>query len=418
MPTAHAQRGLVTHKAASFLKAFPDSPFAGEARALMRSAPTSPPASVSPVARQRFLKVAVLCPTSRDAGKDLRDGALLAQTLMPTPNVDSLRVVFEDSDDDPVTSVRLVQAFAQDRDVVAIVGDLTSRTTVPAAAVANALQTPMVTPTASEDGIASIGPCVFQINATPGAQGRKIAAAAAERGLRTFAILAASDVYGKHMAEAFAGRVEALGGKVVAREWYTPGTADFQAQIQRIREVGMAMAGTAPSAGAVDTTGSEAALPAPGIDGLLAAAQTPEDVIMTVSQMLTSPVAAHLLGGDGWNSPSVSREIGGVAQGVLFVSKYYEDPSDAAGRRFREAFRARYGRAPNVASALGYDAMACVLRAIAEGGVSRETLRERLAAGQAFDGATGRVTLPPGERQNSGMYVLTIRDGKIVLADQ
>lgn len=414
---------LGASRAIAFLRAFPDSPYAGEARALMRTPPEQPPAAVpfAPVraGRPARLKVAVLCPISRDLGRELRDGILLARDLMPLVTGDTLNLVFEDSDDDPVTSVKLTQKLAQDRDVVAIVGDLTSRSTVPAAAVANASQVPLITPTASEDGIASIGNYVFQINATPGAQGSKIAEYACHTGLKTFAILASLDPYGKHMAEAFASRVEALGGKVVAREWYTPGTTDFQNPLQRIREIGAALAGTALVGGAMDTSAvpSDTTRPVPFTDGLLVAAQSPEDVILIVSQAAPYQVAAYLLGGDGWNSPRVSREVGGVMENVLFVSKYFEDASDAPARRFREAFRARFGRAPNVASALSYDAMTCLLRAIAAGGNSREALRERLAAGQDFSGATGQVLLAPGERENSGMYLLTIREGRIVPAE-
>ncbi len=414
---------LGASRATAFLKAFPDSPYAGEARALMRTPPgpaTAPlPLPVS-AGRPARLKVAVLCPISRDLGRELRDGILLARDLMPLATGDTLNIVFEDSEDDPVTSVKLAQKLAQDRDVVAILGDLTSRSTVPAAAVANASQVPLITPTASEDGIASIGDYVFQINATPGAQGGRIAEHAFRAGLKTFAILASLDPYGRHMAEAFAGRVSALGGKVVASEWYAPGTADFQSQIQRIREVGAALAGTAVIGGAPDTSasGSDTTQAVPFVDGLLVAAQSPEDVILIVSQVAPYHMASCLLGGDGWNSPRVSREVGGALENALFVSKYFEDSADTPARRFREAFRARFGRAPNVASALSYDAMTCVLRAIAAGGASREALRERLAAGQDFAGATGRVLLEPGERENSGMYVLTIREGRIVPADE
>lgn len=409
-------------QAVTFLKTFPSSPFAGEAQALIRttSAPAAaPPVPPLPADRQGRLKVAVLCPISRDLGKELRDGILLARDTMPPATGDSLDLVFEDSNDDPITSVKMVQKLVLDREVVAIVGDLTSRSTVPAAAVANASQVPLITPTASEDGIASIGTYIFQVNTTPGAQGRKVAEYAFRAGLRTFAILASLDAYGRRMAEAFAGRIQALGGKVVIQEWYSPGTTDFQNQVRRIHEVGAALAGTVAVGEPPDTSaaGADTVQVVTSIDGLLVAAQTPEDVILTVSQIAAHHIVTHLLGGDGWNSPSVSREVGGVVQNALFVSKYFEDPADTTARKFREAFRARFGRAPNVASALGYDAMTCILRAVAAGGTTREALRERLAAGQDFSGATGRVLLAPGERENSGMYILTIRDGRITPAD-
>ena len=65
-------------------------------------------------------------------------------------------------------------------------------------------------------------------------------------------------------------------------------------------------------------------------------------------------------------------------------------------------------------SALGYDAMTCILKATEGGRTSRETIRAKLSGGLDFEGATGRVLFAPGERKNRGMYILTIEDGMIL----
>jgi hypothetical protein len=105
---------LVDSRAAVFLKAFPDSPYAGEVRALMRTLPERsltavPLPRLAPSGGPARLKVGILCPVSRELGRELRDGALLARDLMPPATGDTLSVVFEDSQDDPVTSVKLAQ---------------------------------------------------------------------------------------------------------------------------------------------------------------------------------------------------------------------------------------------------------------------------------------------------------------------
>ena len=414
----------VSSEARAFLTEFPHSPYLGQVVNTMRAIPTQPSASETVRPRPEVggsgrPKLGVICPKDWAEGKELRDGIQLGRdTLTPAVGGGSVELIFEDSGDDPIVAIKKVQKLAQDRDLLAIIGDLTSYSTVPAAGAANAYGIPLIAPTASEDGIASIGNCIFQINATPGMQGRRIAELAIRGGIKTFAVLASRDTYGSHMHDAFAARVEELGGHVLVHEWYIPGTSDFRNQISQIRKVGESLMDPEPrpviqapdtalawgdTVGVVRTIG-----------GFLVAAQSPEDVILIISQIVFQRIDTRLLGGDGWNSPRVAREIGDVVRDALFVSKYFEDPGYDVGRRFREAFRGRFGRDPTVAAALGYDAITCVLKAFEAGGATREKLRERLSAGQDFYGATGRVLLNAGERENRGLYTLTFEGGKIV----
>ena len=408
-------------KAKAFLKRYPYSSFSTQVASLIRTPPTPPSSIASPPEKVKGkAKVAVICPMLRAQGRELHDGILLAKETLP-PSGGSLELVFEDSNDDPITSIKRVQKLARDPNVVAIIGDLTSHATVPAAAVANTAKIPLITPTASEDGIASIGAYIFQLNATPGMQGRRIADSAHRLGIKTFVILSFLDTYGRHMAEAFSNRARSLGGEIIAHENYYPGTKDFRNQILRIREVGESLMESEeeelePVVELPDSIveESDALRTITSIEGLLVATQSDEEVILIYSQVVFSRIETQMLGGDGWNSPRVSREIGSVVKEPLFVSKYFEDSGDFQAESFSAAFRKRFGRAPNVISALGYDAMTCILKATEGGQTSRETIRARLSGGLDFEGATGRVLFAPGERKNSGMYILTIEDGMIL----
>ena len=407
--------------ARAFLKRYPYSSFTAQVASLIRTPPMPPSPTASPPGKVKGkAKVGVICPMSRARGRELRDGILLAEETMPLSG-GSLELVFQDSNDDPITSIKRVQKLARDPNVVAIIGDLTSHATVPAAGVANAAKIPLITPTASEDGIASIGAYIFQLNATPGMQGRRIADSAHRIGVKTFAILSSLDTYGRHMAEAFSNRVQSLGGEIIAHERYYPGTGDFRNQILRIREAGEALMEPEeeelePVVGLPDSIVEEpdTLRTITSIEGLLVATQSDEEVILIYSQVAWHRIETQMLGGDGWNSPRVAREIGSVVKEPLFVSKYFEDSGDFQAESFRAAFRKRFGRKPNVISALGYDAMTCILKAMEGGRTSRETIRAKLSGGLDFEGATGRVLFAPGKRKNSGMYILTIEDGMIL----
>ncbi len=406
--------------ARAFTKKYPYSSFTAQVASLIRTPPMPPSSTASPPGKVKGkAKVAVICPMLRAQGRELRDGILLAKETF-SPSCGSLELVFEDSKDDPITSIKRVQKLARDPNIVAIVGDLTSHATVPAAGVANAAKIPLVTPTASEDGIASIGAYIFQLNSTPGMQGRRIADSAHRIGIKTFVILSSLDTYGRHMAEAFSNRVRSLGGEIIAHERYSPGTVDFRNQILRIREVGEALMEpeeeVEPVVELPDSIVEEpdTLRTITSIEGLLVATQSDEEVILIYSQIIWHRIETQMLGGDGWNSPRVSREIGSVVKEPLFVSKYFEDSADFQAESFRGAFRKRFGRAPNVISALGYDAMTCILKAMEGGQTTRETIRAKLSGGLDFEGATGRVLFAPGKRKNSGMYILTIEDGMIL----
>ena len=232
-------------KLRSFLRAFPEGQFASEARALLRKKmlESTGEAAYEEMASQDLLCIGVIAPLSGDEqefGQDLRDGAILAYERYLSSLDEPIRMVVEDSESNLVGAVKATQRLILEKNALALVGPVTSTSTAGVAALANARGVPLLAPTASEDGIDSIGPFVFQLNATPGVQGTRIAEyAVQDLGLHSFAVIASLDSYGRNMSDRFAGTVSALGGEVLIQEWYFPGTKDFRKQFERIRETGL-----------------------------------------------------------------------------------------------------------------------------------------------------------------------------------
>ncbi len=380
-------------------------------------------------------KIGVIAPLENPLGEDLRNGILLARELNPLSSGEQIGMVFEDSEGDPILAVKSAQRLIEQNDVIAIIGALTSSETTPLASMLSAKQVPLIAPTASDDGIASLSPYVFQMNATPGAQGRRIADhAVRKQGLRVLATLASRDNYGTRITKEFTARAEELGAEVIVQEWYEPGTTDYRLQFERMRTAGLALQPPEEFAAEVDSLlrdGIRVVPPPPvpvdldtvqaepvnTIDGLLVAGGR-EDILLITPQVAFHQILAQLLGSDGWNHAEVARDGGNYVDGAVFVAKYYDQSDLISVQDFVNTYRSRFGKDQNIVSALGYDAMLAVLNGINAGGTTRETLRQKLETISEVPGATGKITFGRGDRENAWMYLLTIRNGAIQLVAQ
>jgi len=94
--------------------------------------------------------------------------------------------------------------------------------------------------TATANGIAAIGPFIFQANPDFDTRGRNAAAFAYTMlGARSFAVLAPTDPIGKQMAESFIAQVNLLGGEVFDAQWYSIGSTDLRMELTSIRRKAM-----------------------------------------------------------------------------------------------------------------------------------------------------------------------------------
>jgi len=350
--------------------------------------------------------IAPLSGDDRTFGEELRDGVLLALS-------GGLSLVIEDSGSDPIGAIKAAQRLSEDDRILAIIGPVFSPSTIAAAAVADCRGVPLIAPTANEDGIASIGDHIFQMNITPRVQGELIAEyAIKELELETFASLTPLDSRGEGMAEGFASAVRQLGGELLIQEWYQPGATDFGEQLKRIREAGLSLLPPDSLSSVIayqETT--ETLAPVSTIDGVLVAG-APDDIALIAPQLVFYMIRTQLLGGSGWNSQDVIRMGGKYVEGTIFVSDYFERSDFPAFRNFVDQFRIRFNKDPTKVAAYGYDAAYLVADAYKNGATTREKLLEALVEINGYKGASGEISF--SHRANRSAYLLKIHRGRII----
>jgi branched-chain amino acid transport system substrate-binding protein len=299
----------------------------------------------------------------------------------------NLRIISRDTKGSPITAIQEVVDLINKEGVYLIIGPILSMPMIAAAGIANLLNIPIISPTATEDDISSIGPFVFQLNVGLGAQAREMAKYATEKlGYTKFAVLFPDDAYGNSLAEIFIEEVIRYGGIIVAKQSYPDGTTDFKHEMNYIKD-------SKPEAIYIPCYPNEAILIAP--------------------QLKYYKIRAKILGADGWNDESVPIKGEDYVEGAIFTSNPASAYSSSdAFLDFRRRFISEYGTEPSREAALGYDAGILLLMAMDAGAKDSKSLAHQFREIEAFAGASGVVN-PRGVFEGSVPF-LTIKNGNIV----
>lgn len=421
-------------------------------------------------ARRSSVKVGVLVPLMRSAepsaakeiGNDVYNGMLLAQeehASSPERRV-SVEFVVKDTDRNPIRAEVFALELAGDPDVVAILGPVFSQTTQRAAAAVAQRGIPLVTPTANANGIAALGPAVFQANPDYDHRGRAMARyAVLEAGMSALAVLAPADAHGRAMGEAFVAEAARLGAPVLAAEWYARDATDLGDPLGRIRaavrasgaepllnfagrvrpgdRARLVQAGVPPATldslmersatvrasallgprarriiDSLQLQGMAVQPPLPGgdsaavvLDGIYLPIGAAEEIGVVSSQLAYHNIRARILGSGEWHALDELDANRRYCTGVTFESDSHVREEDPGYQDFRSRFEARFGAPPGRNALYGYDTARMVLGLINAGASTRPALAAALARVRDYPGYHSRVTLLH-RRVNSWLSIL------------
>jgi branched-chain amino acid transport system substrate-binding protein len=276
--------------------------------------------------------------------------------------------------------------------VVALIGEQASSRTLAAAPIAQSYGVPMISPTSTNVEITKKGDFIFRACYIDPYQGQAAARFAREKlGAKTAALLVdvRSD-YSVGLADAFRAAFTAAGGEIVDEQKYAEGDSDFSAQLTALRPK------------------SPDVLFVPGYY---------TDAGLIARQAHALGLKATLLGADGWDSPKLT-EIGGEAVEGAYLTNHYsvDDPAPAV-RKFVDAYRARFGAAPDSIAASSYDAMRMLADAITRAGSTEgRRVRDALAATKDFAGVTGTITMDADRNPIKPIVILKVEGGRFKFA--
>ncbi len=306
-----------------------------------------------------------------------------------------LTLVVQDDSARPEAAVEAARALYADSRVVAVIGHLTSATTLAAAPIYDGGRRPLlaVSPSASAPGVSDAGPYIYRVCPTDVVHGIRLADFAFGRlGVRRAAILYQNDEYGRGIRRTFADEFARLGGRIVSDDPYVPELPSFEPYLQRVKLRG----------------GADAAL----IAGTATAARRILPTLDSVGLRL------RVLGGDALAGLESAPE----GQGVFMSTAYLPDGPGERNQAFVRVYRAAYGDRPlDHRGAATYDVVHLLARAIGAVGPDRREVRDYIAgigtATPAFEGVTGRIAFDQhGDVPGKTVVIGVVRGGRLVMA--
>jgi len=289
-------------------------------------------------------------------------------------------------------SVSAAQRLVIRDQVALILGEVSSSASLAIADVAQAARVPMVTPSATHPDVTRKGDYIFRTCFIDPFQGQAMARFARESlKLERISILQdGRNAYSLGLSQAFQEGFKRLGGTIVSIEGYSKGDTDFRAPLLAVKKV------------------KPQALYIPGFYG---------EVGVMARQAREVGLELPLLGGDGWESERLLALAGDALEGSYYSTHYAVDNPSPELQRFVAAYQERYGHAPDVSAALGYDAARVALAAMERAeSLTGPAIRDALATTKDFPSVSGTISLDADRNPVKPAVILKIQGGKRVFA--
>jgi len=282
-----------------------------------------------------------------------------------------IRLVIEDDQGKAEEAASVVTKLITHDNVLAILGENSSNQSLAAAPICQASKVPMVSPSSTNPSVTKKGDYIFRVCFTDPYQGKALAMfVRANLHATTAAILRDNkNDYSVGLAEVIRKEFTTLGGKIVAEQSYSGGDSEFRPQLTAIKS-------TNPQVLFIPGFYTEV--------GQIAIQA--RDIGMTIP----------MVGGDGWDSPTVIQIGGKSVDGCYFSDHYFVGEPRPVVQRFVAEIRKRSGKDPDANSALGYDALYTLTNAITRAGsLDRKAIRDQIAATKEYQGVSGVITMGP-----------------------
>ena len=402
----------------------------------------------------------------RELGVDLLDGMKMAVEEYNRVNLPRVTLEVRDSERDPGVAARTVTELCSDDGVVAIFGPVFSNEAFACAGIASAKGVPLLTPTATANGIASIGSYVFQLNPDFDVRGRAMARFAFSGGSRRFAVLSPVDQIPKSMADAFVDEIGKLGGELVDIQWYQAGATDLRMQISTMRQRAMdktepyvinfasrlsfddlkkiLMTGVEPhvvdslvewgaSVPVKELWGEEGkhiadsllipteravikydslALAVENIDDIFLPIASPDEIGIVSSQLQYFNFRTRFLGTGEWYDLADLDQNRQYTNGVVFSNDTFVDENNKDYQLFVGRYQQMMNKKPNATALIGYDAAKLLLDQIARGSARRNDLAVALSNIKGVKGWHTTFTIGRS-RVNTALSLLQFRDRSV-----
>lgn len=418
---AAGEVGRASRSAEEFRKEFPRSSYSSKARDLADRARDR---------KSNQVQIGLLAPVSgydAEIGKQIVRGVQAAiENHNARGNAPKIKLIVTDTKGSAVETAHQTLSLLNDHGVSLIIGPVLSHNAAVTASICVGRDVVMITPTATDDGIAELSSNVFQMNVPLGALGKRIARYAMENlNIKEFAVLSPLSEYGMTLTKRFKEYVQSHGGEIVAEEYFDEGANDFRPQFQSIRsnllvqrherlaqEGGLGMMPTSQEFYQDSVRLADSTLV---VGGLFMPAAV-EDIIMLAPQVYFHKIRTQMLGSTGWHTTKTILDGKRYVNNAIISTNMEMVTNNDQWNRFQSSFKARYQKDADRVAALGYDAGRLMITALeqAQWDSDADGIARILRNTSDYQGVSGRVSFDPKSGANSEAAIMKITNKQFV----
>lgn len=304
-----------------------------------------------------------------------------------------VEVMVEDTRSTPQEATSAVQKLIERDKAVAILGEVASTNSIAGGTVCQEKGIPMISPASTNPKVTEVGNQVFRICYLDDFQGEVVARFAAKSmNFKKVAILHDnSNDYSLGLTKFFTEAFKKYGGEILADEAYQTTDPDFSAQLTKI------------------ATLKPDAIFVPGYYS---------QVGQIAQQARKAGITVPLLGGDGWDSPSLIDLGKDALNGCYFATHYTAEDPDPDIQKFVSSYKAKYNLVPDAMAALGYDAAHIMFDAIKKANsADSKAIRDAIGQTKDFKGVTGSISINDKRNAVKPIVIVEIVAGKCKLKE-
>lgn len=292
-----------------------------------------------------------------------------------------IQLIALDNKSNKEKSLDVMRELIEEKNVLAIIGEVASERTKLAAPLAQKHKIPMISPAATNPSVTEIGDYIFRACYIDPFQGYAMAKFA-RKSLNLSRVAVLKDhrsSYSAGLAEFFVDTFFDLGGEIVAEESYSSSHTEFSDAVSLIK------------------SHSPDGVFIPGYYSQVA--EIAKEIRKQNVRSKRSGKPTILLGGDGWDSSELYARGQSAIKGGYFTAHFTPQSKDERAMEFVKKYKGRYGVDPDGQAAMGYDAANILIAAIERvfskrvNGAITDRVREELSQTKNHPGVTGPITL-------------------------
>jgi len=355
------------------------------------------------MALAKTIKIGIAAPLTGDAaayGDNIVAGVtLMVNKINKAGGINGMKVEIVKGDDlcAPKEAGTVATKFANDKEIVAVIGHVCSSATLAAMPIYIRKGLVAISATSTNPTIGKVGKGWFFRNCYTDAYQSEFLAEYVSKvlGIKKVAVFFEQNDYAIGLKDAFMKAFEKRGGKIVGAEAYTKTTTDFGPQITKLKS---------------------------GHPQAIFIAGYYQQGALIARQARKAGFKGVLFGADGLDNADYIKLAGKAAEGTYLSVPFLAAAAGPAGKKFAKEFKAATGRDPDWMSANAYDCMGILAEVIKKVGPDRKKIREGLAAynspANAYQGITGPTYFDKYGDCAKPAFVKVVKNGKFVPAKQ